>query len=122
MLRAVVVRRTSCSPILYTCCTYALLLPSAVPGETLDAGLNLPAADANSSDPTWLPLAGLVTYAVAYALGMGPVPDILPGEVFPTTVKGLAVSGAQVSLTLFTFLVSKIYTVRNVLRNVLNFV
>lgn len=58
-----------------------------------------------------MPLTGLVLYAVAYSLGMGPVPDIVPGEVFPTSVKGLAVSGVNVSLTLFTFLVSKIYTV-----------
>lgn len=60
---------------------------------------------------TWVPLLGLMVYAVAYALGMGPVPDILPGEVFPTSAKGLAVSGVNVSLTLFTFLVSKIYNV-----------
>lgn len=61
---------------------------------------------------TWVPLLGLMVYAVAYALGMGPVPDILPGEVFPTSAKGLAVSAVNVSLTLFTFLVSKIYNVR----------
>ena len=61
----------------------------------------------------WVPLTGLMLYAVAYSLGMGPVPDIVPGEVFPTSVKGLAVSGVNVSLTLFTFLVSKIYTVSN---------
>ncbi|XP_052123000.1 facilitated trehalose transporter Tret1-2 homolog isoform X1 [Frankliniella occidentalis] len=67
------------------------------------------AAAADGSSLTWVPLLGLVVYAVAYALGMGPVPDILPGEVFPTSVKGLAVSGVNISLTIFTFLVSKIY-------------
>ncbi|KAJ1525744.1 hypothetical protein ONE63_008952 [Megalurothrips usitatus] len=76
-------------------------------------GALCPAA-AESGNLSWVPLLGLVAYAVAYALGMGPVPDILPGEVFPTSVKGLAVSGVNISLTLFTFLVSKIYNVMGV--------
>lgn len=73
-----------------------------------DAGLG---GEGESWGLTWVPLLGLMAYAVAYALGMGPVPDILPGEVFPTSAKGLAVSGVNISLTLFTFLVSKIYNV-----------
>ena len=65
------------------------------------------------SSITWLPLLGLVLYKVSFSLGMGPIPDILIGELFPVDMRATAFSFVVVATFFFCFLTTAGYEVVN---------
>lgn len=69
--------------------------------------------EADVSSITWLPLLGLVMYKVSYSLGMGPIPDIMMGELFPVDVRATAFSFVVVTTFIFCFLTAAGYEVLN---------
>lgn len=50
---------------------------------------------------SWVPLAAVLLFVLAYGLGVGPVPWVLQGELLPTPVRSLGAS-----ITIFFFAVS----------------
>lgn len=55
----------------------------------------------------WIPLVSLITYNLFFAVGYGPIPWILLGELFPLRVKGFA-SGLSTAFNWFcAFLITK---------------
>lgn len=66
-------------------------------------------ADTSSWD--WLPLACLVMFLIMYCLGVGPLPIVYCGEIFPTNVRGLALSIGSISLALTCTIITKLYQV-----------
>lgn len=59
----------------------------------------------------WLPLLCLVGFLVAYGLGIGPLPIVMMSEMFPSNVKGLALSVGATLLSLFFLIVTKLYQI-----------
>lgn len=59
----------------------------------------------------WLPLACVVVFLVTYYSGVGPLPIAMMGEMFPSNVKGLALSIGSVLLSLCFVIVTKLYQV-----------
>ena len=56
-----------------------------------------------------LPIASLCVYIIAFSLGLGPIPWIIPSEIFATNIKGVACSLAG-SLNFFlAFLITKFF-------------
>ena len=58
------------------------------------SGVALAAFYFNGKEPTWLALVSLVGYIVAFSLGMGPVPWLFMGEIFPAHARAPACSAA----------------------------
>ncbi|XP_018401407.1 PREDICTED: facilitated trehalose transporter Tret1-like [Cyphomyrmex costatus] len=59
----------------------------------------------------WLLHFSVIMYELIIALGLNPLPYMMLGELFPTNVKGAAVSLANVASSLLAFIVSKMYQV-----------
>ena len=59
----------------------------------------------------WLPLACVLTFLVAYYLGVGPLPISMMGEMFPSNVKGLALSIGSMLLSVCAVIVTKLFQV-----------
>lgn len=59
----------------------------------------------------WLLDASVMFYELIIALGLSPLPYMMLGELFPTNVKGVAVSLANIWASLLAFVVSKMYQV-----------
>lgn len=61
----------------------------------------------------WLPLTSLTLFMVAFSVGLGPVPWMLMGELFPSETKAVA-SGIAVMVNWFlVFLVTKTFPAMN---------
>ena len=58
------------------------------------------------TDLSWMPLASLIVFIVAFSLGWGPIPWLVMSEIFPVQVRGLASSIA----TLFNWTMAFIVT------------
>lgn len=54
---------------------------------------------------TWLPIIALIAYEIMVALGIGTVPYVILGEIFPTNVKGPAVASGIIIGSIFAFVV-----------------
>ncbi|XP_043471793.1 facilitated trehalose transporter Tret1-like [Leptopilina heterotoma] len=65
------------------------------------------------TDISWIPLFGLVVYMFAYTLGIGTIPYMVLGEIFPISVKGTAVSIGLMMGSIFSFLVTLTYSYVN---------
>lgn len=59
----------------------------------------------------WLLHSSVIFYELIIALGLNPLPYMMLGELFPTNVKGAAVSLANLMSSLLAFIVSKMYQV-----------
>ncbi|XP_066582654.1 facilitated trehalose transporter Tret1-like [Prorops nasuta] len=59
----------------------------------------------------WVLHSSVIFYELIIALGLNPVPYMMLGELFPTSVKGAAVSVANLASSLLAFIVSKLYQV-----------
>ncbi|XP_012234490.1 facilitated trehalose transporter Tret1 [Linepithema humile] len=70
---------------------------------------NLKANESDVSNLGWLPLTSLTLFIISFSVGMGPIPWMLMGELFPTETKAIA-SGLAVMLNwLLVFLVTKTF-------------
>ncbi|XP_076240971.1 facilitated trehalose transporter Tret1 [Calliopsis andreniformis] len=88
---------------------------------TLLGGLSLTVAGAfyllkfqmlvDMTDFGWILHASVIFYELIIALGLNPLPYMMLGELFPTNVKGAAVSLANIWGSLLAFIVSKMYQV-----------
>jgi MFS family permease len=67
--------------------------------------------DADTAAYDWLPLACVVVFLVTYCLGVGPLPIVMMGEMFPSNIKGLALSVGSMLLSLCFVIVTKLYQV-----------
>merc|ERR1712048_711336 len=56
--------------------------------------------------PSWLALLGICVYIVGFSLGMGPIPWLILGELFPTEIRSSASSLATVTNWACSFLVT----------------
>jgi len=56
------------------------------------SGLALAVFFVNGKKPTWLALMSLMAYIATFSLGMGPVPWLFMGEIFPAHVRASACS------------------------------
>ncbi|XP_029049346.1 facilitated trehalose transporter Tret1-like [Osmia bicornis bicornis] len=59
----------------------------------------------------WILHTSVIFYELIIALGLNPLPYMMLGELFPTNVKGVAVSLANIWASLLAFIVSKMYQV-----------
>ncbi|XP_063228368.1 facilitated trehalose transporter Tret1-like [Bacillus rossius redtenbacheri] len=57
----------------------------------------------------WLPLASLCVYIVLFSFGVGPIPWLMVGELFPAGIKGAASSVACLVNWLLSFVVTKFF-------------
>ena len=58
-----------------------------------------------------LPVVDVIIFQVAYQIGLGTMPNLLIGELFPTNVKGIAGAIVTVFDGLLGFVISKMYDV-----------
>lgn len=54
---------------------------------------------------TWLPIVALIAYEIMVALGIGTIPYVILGEIFPTNVKGAAVASGIIIGSILAFIV-----------------
>lgn len=54
---------------------------------------------------SWVPIVGLMLFEITVALGIGTVPYVILGEIFPTNVKGFAVASGIIVGSMFAFVV-----------------
>ncbi|KOC65760.1 Facilitated trehalose transporter Tret1 [Habropoda laboriosa] len=59
----------------------------------------------------WILHASIIFYELIMALGLNPLSYMMLGELFPTNIKGVAVSMANLWASLLAFIVSKMYQV-----------
>ncbi|CAK9808730.1 Facilitated trehalose transporter Tret1 [Anthophora quadrimaculata] len=59
----------------------------------------------------WILHASVIFYELIMALGLNPLSYMMLGELFPTNIKGVAVSIANLWASLLAFIVSKMYQV-----------
>ena len=67
--------------------------------------------DVDTAAYDWLPLACVVVFLVSYYSGVGPLPIAMMGEMFPSNIKGLALSVGSMLLSLCFVIVTKVYQV-----------
>ncbi|XP_029167631.1 facilitated trehalose transporter Tret1-like [Nylanderia fulva] len=105
---AVIVDRAGRKPL--------LIFSSSVMAVSLVAlGLyfNIKANENDVSNLGWLPLTSLTLFMISFSIGMGPIPWMLMGELFPAETKAVA-SGIAVMLNWFlVFLVTKTFPMMN---------
>ncbi|XP_044003132.1 facilitated trehalose transporter Tret1-like isoform X3 [Aphidius gifuensis] len=65
----------------------------------------------NMINTGWIFVVSIIFYELIIALGLSPLPYLMLGELFPTNVKGVAVSLANLWASLLAFIVSKMYQV-----------
>ncbi|XP_011869615.1 PREDICTED: facilitated trehalose transporter Tret1-like isoform X2 [Vollenhovia emeryi] len=79
----------------------------------LGAYFNIQASKSDVSNLGWLPLTSLTLFMISFSVGMGPIPWMLMGELFPAETKAIA-SGIAVMLNWFlVFLVTKTFPAMN---------
>lgn len=59
----------------------------------------------------WLPVTAVTGYIIMYSFGLGAIPFMMPGELFPTNVKAKALCIMDIYLALIAFVVIKMYQV-----------
>lgn len=70
--------------------------------------------DAGTHDLTpykWVPLVTMLFFVVTYSFGLGVIPYMMPGELFPTNIKAKALCIMDLYLALAAFSVAKLYQV-----------
>lgn len=74
---------------------------------------NIKASGNDVGNLGWLPLTSLTLFMISFSIGMGPIPWMLMGELFPAETKAVA-SGIAVMLNWFlVFLVTKTFPAMN---------
>ncbi len=62
-----------------------------------------------SPGQVWILLAGILTFCVAFAMAMGPLPWVIISEIFPARIRGRAASVCIVALWVATFMVAQTF-------------
>lgn len=63
-------------------------------------------------DPyNWIPITTMLFFVITYSFGLGVIPYMMPGELFPTNIKAKALCIMDLYLALAAFAVAKIYQV-----------
>ena len=78
------------------------------PGMAASAAA-LAAFHLNGQQPTWLALAALVAYIVSFSLGLGAIPWLIMGEIFPGHVRALGSSVATMLNWTCSFVVTETF-------------
>mmetsp|Transcript_51632 Transcript_51632/g.85636 ORF Transcript_51632/g.85636 Transcript_51632/m.85636 type:complete len:542 (-) Transcript_51632:592-2217(-) len=60
----------------------------------------------NHHQPAWLALASLILYIISFSLGLGPIPWLVMGELFPAHIRATAASVATMLNWSLSFLVT----------------
>jgi len=105
LIMAVQVLLTGVSMVLMDKAGRKVLLGLSATGMAA-SGLALAVFFVNGKKPTWLALMSLMTYIATFSLGMGPVPWLFMGEIFPANARALACSVATLANWSFSFLVT----------------
>lgn len=76
------------------------------------AGFSSPVSSGELTSPSapdlsWLALASLVCYVLAFSLGWGPIPMLLMSEIFPAKARGAASAVASLTNWLVAFWITK---------------
>ena len=66
-----------------------------------------PAVASNTHSLSWLALASLIGYILAFSIGWGPIPMLVMSEIFPARARGTASSVSSITNWLFAFIVTK---------------
>jgi len=85
-----------------------MLLLISLTGMTLFTG-TLAAFYYNDNKPAWLSLTSLVGYIVFFSLGLGAIPWLIMGEIFPGHVRALAASIATLLNWTLSFIVTETF-------------
>ncbi|XP_071649626.1 facilitated trehalose transporter Tret1 isoform X1 [Temnothorax longispinosus] len=105
---ALIVDRAGRKPLLIF--SSSVMLVSLV---ALGTYFNIKASGSDVSKLGWLPLTSLTLFMISFSIGMGPIPWMLMGELFPAETKAVA-SGIAVMLNWFlVFLVTKTFPAMN---------
>lgn len=59
----------------------------------------------------WVPMVSMLFFVITYSFGLGVIPYMMPGELFPTNIKAKALCIMDLYLALAAFAVAKIYQV-----------
>lgn len=62
---------------------------------------------------TWVPVAALLTYDVLFNLGIGTIPVMMLGELFPTSVKAFALCLADIYFGVVVIIATKFFQIMN---------
>jgi len=85
-----------------------VLLLISLSGMTICCG-GLAAFHLNHEKPSWLALAALIGYIVAFSLGLGAIPWLLMGEIIPSHVRALGSSVATMANWTLSFIVTETF-------------
>lgn len=81
----------------------------ALSTSTLGLYFYLKSHGSDVSSLGWLPLASMCIFIIVFSLGFGPIPWMLVGEIFPSQIKGMAVSIACLFNWFSVLLVTKFF-------------
>lgn len=69
----------------------------------------LAAAEAGMTSFTWVPYVCHVTFSIMYSVGVGFIPVVFLGEMFPVNIRSHCSAIASITLALFSFMSNKIF-------------
>lgn len=72
-------------------------------------GLYYLAADAGMTSFTWVPYVCHVTFSIMYSVGVGFIPVVFLGEMFPVNIRSHCSAIASITLAFFSFVSNKIF-------------
>lgn len=69
--------------------------------------------DYDAMSVSWFPLVSFLLYGVFFTVGLGCVPNMIQGEMFPANTRGLASGVTSTVISLASFMINKMYFVVN---------
>ncbi|VVC32843.1 Hypothetical protein CINCED_3A000285 [Cinara cedri] len=88
---------------------YASSATMAITLITLGTFFNYKKSGYDVSNYGWLPLASFVFFIIGFAIGFGPIPWLMMGEILPAKIRGTAASLATAFNWACTFVVTKTF-------------
>lgn len=65
----------------------------------------------DTSNIMWLPAIGVILYRIMFSLGLGVLPFIMGGELFPMNVKALGIMIGIMTINITAFIVESLYLI-----------
>lgn len=59
----------------------------------------------------WLPIVAFCIFVIGYSLGLGPIPWMITGEIFPQEIKSVAVGCSNFVSWMLTFIILKVFLI-----------